>query len=267
VSAETRARDTDAEASPAPSGTRVATLWGFYAITALLSVALAFALVATLQRVLVDDETVEAVDSWVVESIPPDVELSAPSTAVPPPPPPDENAGGAEATVVNWREEAKLRRAAGVLLLANDYEGAMELLLQISAEDSRAFALDRAAHRRILDTLRTALLDERRVLALYESGTRGREKEGTDRQARARVLRFVSMPAGRVHLPEVAARLPDKVALIYIRNVHLRLARLTKASDTLLALVLGLGFRQGSDAARVYWEEFPSAYGDYDEVL
>jgi hypothetical protein len=244
------------------------TLWAFYAVTTLLALSLAFAFVTSLQNALADDDTVETIDTWVAERTPPEVQLGGPADDVRP-----ESASGSasnasgEATVVNWREEAKLRRAAGVLLLANDYDGAMELLLQISAEDSRAFALDRLAHRKVLGALRGALVDERGVLALYESGSRGRTGGLGDHAARARVRRFTALPEEKLHLPEVAVRLPERVALTYIRNVHLRLARATKASDTLLALILGLGFPQDCDAARIYWEEFPTEYGDYGETL
>jgi len=272
VSAETKAAKPDAGPFLSRPATRRATVLGYYAITTLGILSFLLALVVTFARVVDDDGTVEPIDSYIVPSTPPDVRLqhpaaddgraaTLPETSDAPP----------EATVVRWREEVKLRRAAGVLLLADDYEGAMELLLQISAEDSRAFALDRAAHRRILKQLRPTLLEERRSLsrflaALQLFGPSG-ESGLDDDEAREMARRFVALPAERVHLPECAASLPDRVALTFMRNVHLRLARTTRANDTLLALILGLGLSQGSDAARVYWEEFPSEFAEYDEAL
>jgi hypothetical protein len=173
--------------------------------------------------------------------------------------------------VVRWREEEKLRRAAGILLLDGDYEGAMELLLQIRGEDSRAFALDRAAHTRILGWLREGLLRERKALGAFFNGLPGPRRVqvlGADEKGgRAALDEFLQLAPEELHLPQCAAALPEKLALCFVRNVHVRLARATGSSDTLLALVLGLAFRQGSDAAHVYWESFPIGYVSYDEVL
>ena len=181
------------------------------------------------------------------------------------------NAASNRNAVVRGREEEKLRRAAGILLLDGDYEGAMELLLQIRGEDSRAFALDRAAHTRILGCLREEVFRERKALGTFCNGLSRRERSqllGRDEQGgRAALEEFLALPPERLHLPQCAAALPEKLALCFVRNVHVRLARATGGSDTLLALVLGLAFRQDSDAARVYWESFPADYVSYDEVL
>ena len=167
--------------------------------------------------------------------------------------------------VVRWREEEKLRRAAGILLIDDDYEGAMELLLQVKGEDSRAFALDRAAHGKILGRLQPALLREREALGAF---LRGLPESAELPYAEPLLLQdFFALPPQELHLPRCAAALPERVALSFVRNVHVRLARATGANDTLLALVLGLGFPQGSDAARVYWEDFPEDLFSYDEVL
>ncbi|MHC5055757.1 MAG: hypothetical protein ACYTKD_13690 [Planctomycetota bacterium] len=199
--------------------------------------------------------------------------------------------------VVRWREEEKLRRVAGVLLLDGDYEGAMEILLQIKGEDSRAFALDRAAHAKILVGLWPALLDEREALKAFllpqpvvpPVGPPASPREHVDggklggaagpsprrsgfgraggRGTVSGIERFLTLPPEDFHLPQCAAALPERLALCFVRNVHVRLARATGGSDALLGLVLSLGFRQGSDAARVYWEEFPSERSPYPDAL
>ncbi len=254
----------------APGGYALAAL---YAATALLTVALVVAMAGAVARAVSGGpKAPDAIRSQFRWREPPEVRLEKARPAEEPRP----RAPGADGrdvggSVVRWREEEKLRRAAAILLIDEDYEGAMELLLQVRGEDSRAFALDRAAHRKILARLRTALLREREALGAFLGGLPEADRSrllGLDEKGgRGELEKLLELPPQEFHLPQCAAALPERVALCFVRNVHVRLARATGANDTLLALVLGLGFRQGSDAARVYWEDFPKDFFSYDEIL
>jgi len=254
----------------APGGYALAAL---YAATALLAVALVVAMAGAVARAVSGGPKVpDAIRSQVRWREPPEVRFSKARPADGARPrAPDAEGRDLGASVVRWREEEKLRRAAAILLIDQDYEGAMELLLQVRGEDSRAFALDRAAHRKILAHLRPALLRERETLGAFLGGLPEADRSrllGLDEKGgRGKLERLLALPPQEFHLPQCAAALPERVALCFVRNVHVRLARATGANDTLLALVLGLGFRQGSDAARVYWEDFPKDFFSYDEAL
>jgi hypothetical protein len=175
-----------------------------------------------------------------------------------------EESSSVAGTVVRWCEEDKLRRVAGILLLDNDYDGAMEMLLQVKSKAMRAFALDRAAHAKILGSLRWALLSEREGLKKFLAD---RRQGAIGPHATSAFERFLALEAADIHLPRCAEAIPEGLALCFMRNVHVRLARATGGSDTLLGLVLSLGFRQGSDAARVYWSKFPTKYMPYPDNL
>ncbi|MHC4501707.1 MAG: hypothetical protein ACYTFI_00240 [Planctomycetota bacterium] len=263
----------------APGGYALAAL---YAVTALLAVALVVAMAGAVARAVSGGPKVpDAIRSQFRWREAPEIRLkkARPAGEARPEAPgalsgtdtSAANGQGVGASVVRWREEEKLRRAAAILLIDEDYEGAMELLLQVRGEDSRAFALDRAAHRKILAHLRSELLHEREALRAFLGGLPEAERSqllGLDEKGgRGDLEKLLALPPHEFHLPQCAAALPEKVALCFVRNVHVRLARATGANDTLLALVLGLGFRQGSDAARVYWEDFPKDFFSYDEVL
>lgn len=170
--------------------------------------------------------------------------------------------------VVHWREEQKLRRAAGLLLLAGDHEAAMELLLGVSADESRAFALDRAAHGRILLALPAALADERAELGRFLGGLPEEARTlVVSAAARGELDGFLGLPRRELFLRECARRLPERLLFTFVGNVHVRLAGATGADGSLLSLLLETGFPQGSLAGRAYRELLPDRRAEYDGLV
>jgi hypothetical protein len=171
---------------------------------------------------------------------------------------------------IQWQDDEKLRRAASLLLLNREYDAAVELLLQESARDSYAFAFDKVAYGKAMQSLdRILLLEVHRLGHTWNSLSELEKKSwfGVDERDKRPLLEtLITSKDEQVNILKISAALPEAALLCFMSNVHVELQKESHAHPLLLSLILDMGFPQDSLAREAYRQHLPEGRVDYRQM-